>query len=662
MQKTVEFRAIDAGLSNKIAEIKQRAEEMARSLISDARGYSSSGKEVLNFLDQQIKLLERRDALEKRMMQRHVEQRLESGEITEKQAKQQILKIESGSKDAEIHNELLRELIETVRDTARREISEDRKLVEKQISSDKTISRLGIQDDEDEFEALKRTIQHEEIGRIAKTEKQEVSDFENRAANVAGQVGQLGQAQSGYHMLPVAIATMGSLFGSIGAAIGSALAGVTQRLLSAAENAEAGMAVFGAQRGSMASAGSASQYGITMAELSNFGGRVGRGLGYAPTPGSNYNNPNQLSYSDLYGISKGYALDEGTMFGSLRTYTRDELRHRMGAEGTIQAGAVSLQAAGLVGKNDADYGFLNDYMQILNSYNQQSLTTLGSIDSALNDSMIGYLATMSEVLQHPDVLAGVTQKFQGALSKSGSSQMNALQLHTLAGLDPTASLFELEKMRERGMSTPGYMENMLTNLKGVSYGDEDFFRNIANVFDLSYTLAEEIGKGFMNKTFTETDFQAKMLQQAGLDPARGAAVTGNLTSATAATTDAFVDVGLQLVSAVNNLVGQMSQFFSMIQRYGNSPSDERLKSNITQLQDVLPILLQLQGYSYQFKSDKTKKEYIGFIAQEVEQVLPQVVETDSDGFKSINYGLITALLVEVLKLQNSRIEKLEQKI
>ena len=57
-----------------------------------------------------------------------------------------------------------------------------------------------------------------------------------------------------------------------------------------------------------------------------------------------------------------------------------------------------------------------------------------------------------------------------------------------------------------------------------------------------------------------------------------------------------------------------------------------------------------------------ESEQFGFIAQEVEEILPGLVRTDSDGFKSIDYAKISVVLVEALKEQQKQIEELEEKI
>jgi hypothetical protein len=89
-------------------------------------------------------------------------------------------------------------------------------------------------------------------------------------------------------------------------------------------------------------------------------------------------------------------------------------------------------------------------------------------------------------------------------------------------------------------------------------------------------------------------------------------------------------------------------------------SDIRYKSNIKRLTGALDTVKQLKGVTYNYKGNE--RTSIGFIAQEVEPVLPEVVSTDADGFKSIGYANIVALLSEAIKEQQVMIEQLKARI
>ena len=51
-----------------------------------------------------------------------------------------------------------------------------------------------------------------------------------------------------------------------------------------------------------------------------------------------------------------------------------------------------------------------------------------------------------------------------------------------------------------------------------------------------------------------------------------------------------------------------------------------------------------------------KGKQIGFIAQEVEKVFPELVDTDKDGFKSVKYDKFTSIIVEGIKALNEKFE------
>lgn len=86
-------------------------------------------------------------------------------------------------------------------------------------------------------------------------------------------------------------------------------------------------------------------------------------------------------------------------------------------------------------------------------------------------------------------------------------------------------------------------------------------------------------------------------------------------------------------------------------------SDRRLKSNIRPLDNALDVILSIFGRRY----IKNGKEEIGFIAQEIEEYLPEFVTEDEKGMKSVNYAGMTAVLVEGFKSLAERIKKLESK-
>ena len=93
----------------------------------------------------------------------------------------------------------------------------------------------------------------------------------------------------------------------------------------------------------------------------------------------------------------------------------------------------------------------------------------------------------------------------------------------------------------------------------------------------------------------------------------------------------------------------------------NSTSDERLKDNIKPIENALSDVCRLEGVSFSWKDTGTKAT--GFIAQQVEPILPDLVNTnEDDGIKSVNYIGLIGHLVEAIKEQQEQIDMLTHKI
>jgi hypothetical protein len=92
-------------------------------------------------------------------------------------------------------------------------------------------------------------------------------------------------------------------------------------------------------------------------------------------------------------------------------------------------------------------------------------------------------------------------------------------------------------------------------------------------------------------------------------------------------------------------------------------SDERLKKDITPLQETMPLLEQLNGYQYHWKDETWDKTLqTGLLAQEVEKVLPELVKTDDKGMKSVNYIGLIPYMLEAAKEQQSVITAQQKQI
>ena len=90
-------------------------------------------------------------------------------------------------------------------------------------------------------------------------------------------------------------------------------------------------------------------------------------------------------------------------------------------------------------------------------------------------------------------------------------------------------------------------------------------------------------------------------------------------------------------------------------------SDERMKDNITTLDNILPSVMKMRGVRFTWKTEPEMGTRIGLLAQEVEPVFPELVFTNEyDGYKGINYAEFTAVLIEAIKEQQEQIRQLQE--
>ena len=102
-------------------------------------------------------------------------------------------------------------------------------------------------------------------------------------------------------------------------------------------------------------------------------------------------------------------------------------------------------------------------------------------------------------------------------------------------------------------------------------------------------------------------------------------------------------------------------------------SDARLKENINYIDDALGKVAKIQGVEFDWKEDYiakaggedgyfVRKHDVGLIAQQVENVLPELVANRDDGFKAMKYDRVVALLVNAIHELTDRVEELEAQV
>lgn len=150
-------------------------------------------------------------------------------------------------------------------------------------------------------------------------------------------------------------------------------------------------------------------------------------------------------------------------------------------------------------------------------------------------------------------------------------------------------------------------------------------------------------------------------------PLSGGTLTGNLTLANSTNSMAIIigssggymygnttTIGFTKTSGANITFNMTTGDISTNGTIAAS-SDIRLKSNVGTISNALTKVLQLRGVHYEMRGTPS----IGVIAQELEQVFPELVFTDSDGYKSVAYSNIVGVLIEAIKELKAEVDKLK---
>ncbi len=134
----------------------------------------------------------------------------------------------------------------------------------------------------------------------------------------------------------------------------------------------------------------------------------------------------------------------------------------------------------------------------------------------------------------------------------------------------------------------------------------------------------------------EVDFSTRLISQGGILNVNGAGTGGVLLQ---------VNGGLRATTYANI-------------------SDARFKTSIRPIGGALASVLALRGVRYEWNAlgiqhgGTAGVPQVGVLAQEVEKIYPELVSTDKDGYKAVNYAQLTPVLIEALKEQQAQLEAL----
>jgi len=448
-------------ISPNIEEISKRAEELAEDLLKDSTTRFDNSKDIIRNIKEQVSELEKLSRLETASKRIELKERIAENP-KDKSAIEELRQVNLGDKAEQIHNDLLKQILDAIINTSKNEIKADRERV---IDELKNVP--------EEEATAKQRLQERLL------QEQDLEDGRGREEKMTG----------GRKLLYGSRQAAGIVVGS-GNAVDLGLNSVTQGGAVAGEVAlasGASMATLGIIAAAVVTAMAAKElwtqrqkYELPRAHIRSVSGREmsETGFGYSPygysaTDFANLLEPLAKQRRSSIGVeasARGQILfEKGIDMDKSQYASMDQLSllGNSSAYKDIQSAIYSMKESGIVKGNDMSP--VSDFLQIMINLDKEQVFKLGKIDVGMNMKVVSSLASMDEMLKKsPEALSTMVNSVKEGLSNSSSPQVEAAKLSVLGKLKPNSTLYERYEMLENPLAVPGFLQEMQKFIKTIS--------------------------------------------------------------------------------------------------------------------------------------------------------------------------------------------------
>jgi len=543
VEKEISFVARGVGFDR----VKSEADQTMSGLIANARKYSDSGKEQVKYIEDQIRLIKQRNELNKQQalfdLQTDYESKLMS---TKSKGQKDDLKsrfeagkedIMSGGKEEQLQALLLTDILSTLRETATKQIVEDKKNVENQVKEyDKIMSKGG---DVDDVEAFIRTQQKEKIGTSKSEEADESMKFASKGGSAFNTVTGIATSRNEIYGLAASLAVI--------PIVGQGLAQLASKFIEDGTRLEKATKKFQSTTGSSIDFKEASDYGYTQSEVYEFGRNLSRSRGSAGLDDrsrSIFGGSVQDESRELLMTSKAFDIDQSTMLDLSRTQRFD--RNERGTFGDIQNLMAVMKKEGVFGSKGDDYSSLTSILETQNQLIQDQSNMLETVNTDSNLRVIAAFNKIGGSFAADDIRSKQRiQTVNQSLTNPQGDFRQAFSFNALRQIKPDASLFELMEMQERGIAQPEYMAKVMENLKMRGGSKDSQMLQMSSLFNLSKSQSRamfESGEDFSSiasGNLGELGFSSEEVK------AKAVKATGVMDKRTAQMSDVFAEGGMK---------------------------------------------------------------------------------------------------------------------
>jgi hypothetical protein len=366
------------------------------------------------------------------------------------------------------------------------------------------------------------------------------------------------------------------------------------------------------------------------------------------------------TFVEIVSLINSVDLTNDTAFASFYTASVGRLNNLETTSGSVNVSVSNLNT--YTGSNDTTNGTQNTRLTALEASASTALSTNGTQATSITNLNSATASLLIETA-NLETFSGSALTRLTALEASASTALstNGTQATSITNLNSITASLLIETANLETFSSSALTR--LDNLEGKDIsitltGDvtgTGTITNLANVSFATTIAANSVALG----TDTTGNYMSDLTQGTGVTithtPGEGSNATIAIGQAVA-TSSSPTFAGLTINGAIT-ATGDITAFYT---------SDKRHKNNIQLIPNALEKVSKLNGVTWEWNDDvhevtkSTPKT--GLIAQEVQEVLPQVVIERQDGFLALDYSKMMGLMVEAIKEQQIQIEELKAKI
>jgi len=526
-------------------ELSSSASELAKGLVSDAVKFSQSSQEQIKFIEREIALIEKRNKIDVSARKLDVEKSGGGG------VSGGLAAVERAEKEDVLQVSILKDIIDTLKETSRDQILEDKKGVSDTIQALEKRKAKG--EDVTAEEQFIANYQKELLGADREAVKEEQQRFSGvGAAKQFNTIAGIGTGKNELTMLAAGLTAI--------PLVGAGLAAITERIFDAGTRLQEARNLANAVTGG----GAGGRENLQARDLSAIGydeavyfqftkdlAQARQSAAYDPREQAVYGARVEDASESLLATSRNYGIDLNTILTLAASQKFDT--NRRDTFGDIQNQISLLRETGALGVNGDDMSRLVSLLEIQNEMVSNQSAILEQVNTDINTKMIAAFQEIGGSFADSRAGQRIGALNRGITTPQGDFQ-EAFLYKALRDIFPGKDYFDLLIEQEKGLTSYNqvtgetYIGEVLRQIMSSTSNELQQKLDIKTLFNISASQTEQLFTSFIKnpELFEENisrDIRAGKTKEQVLAEAAGLSRTGLAMKSTAVTEDIAAALG-----------------------------------------------------------------------------------------------------------------------